>query len=906
MRRPAYPMSRTPPALPITPRMTRLALLVAALLAAALSSAAPASASSGEIIVRFKADTGGSERAESRRAARVALKRSLRLSRTQVVQVEPGQDVGAAVAALRRDGRVAHAVPDFRVRKSAAGDPRFADLWGLHNTGQTVDAVAGTADADIDAPEAWDLFKSAPDTVVAVVDTGVRMDHPDLAGNLWTDVDDSHGWDFVDQDDDPTDLDSHGTHVAGTIAAQGDNAIGTSGVAWDAQIMAVRVLDENGAGDGQDIVDGLAYAAQKGARVVNLSLGGPGDASLGALYDDLFDDFPSTLFVVAAGNDGTDNDKDLVYPCNATVVNVVCVGATDSKDALAGFSNHGDTHVDLAAPGVSILSPVPRWSDPVGFSDDFSTGLDGWTNTGNAGNVWATFTANWYGGGTNAFLGEKPALGYSFANNEVMEIAPASAYDLTGRSACVLAWDMYYEFDEGKDFLQVRTSPDGVSWTKRQEYTGTSQYVLPHRLDLKADGSSVRTQFRTVANGTTGPLADYYGSLIDNVRVQCGVTPDASSYSFFEGTSMATPHVAGVATLLFGARPDASPAQVRSWLLATGDLKGALAGKTVTGRRLNAYNALLAAGVAELVTTGVADDVTPGGATLRGTINPGGTATDYRFEYGTAADALTSRTPTASAGSGSTATPVLAPVTGLAAETTYHYRLVAVQGGVETPGAVRTFKTSAVPVPVTHKPILTIGPATGVTTTAATVGGTIDPNGKPSTVVLEFGRASGSYTSGTSELAVDVPSDVGVELTGLIPGTTYFYRLRGHNADGESTSSEGSFTTLPGAAPGGRTNVPATEPEVQRPIGTVSVVCRRTRTRKVACKAGSTAAVAVSVRVFKRGRTYARGTAASLTKGRALRMRTVRRVRPGRYRLQITVKQGDKVVTTLVKTIRLR
>ena len=880
-----------------------LAVLVAALFGAAPAPAVAGSVT-GEIIVRFKGNAGGSERAEARRTARVELKRSLRLGGTQLVEVENGQDVDSAVAALRRDGRVKHAVPNFTVEASGAtNDPRFSELWGLHNA----------ADADIDAPEAWDLFRSAPDTVVAVVDTGVRTDHPDLVDNLWTDTDGSHGHDFVDGDSDPTDLDGHGTHVAGTIAAQGDNAVGISGVAWDAQIMAVRVLDENGGGDGQDILDGFVYAAQKGARVVNASLGGPGDPALGALYDDLFDDFPDTLFVVAAGNEGTDNDAQSVFPCNTTVVNVVCVAATDSKDALAGFSNFGDTYVDLAAPGVGILSSIPKWSGNVGFADDFSNpALAGWTQTGNGKGDWTTWTNAGYGGGANRFLGEEPTAGFTFSDSEVMEIGPSTAYDLTGRSGCVLAWDMYHEFDEGKDFLQVQTSPKGTTWTKRQEHTGTNEFVQPYKLNLKADGGSVRARFRTVANGTLGPMPEYFGSLIDNFRVQCAVTPDADSYTFFQGTSMAAPHVAGVATLLFGARPDAGPAQVRSWLLGTGDAKASLAGKTVTGRRLNAYNALLSAGVAAPVTTGIADDVSQTTATLRGTINPGGTATEYRFDYGTASDALTASTALEPAGSGTTAAPVFAAVTGLAADTTYHYRLVAIQGGAETAGAVRTFRTAAPPAPAKFTPIVTVGPATGVGETVATIGGSVDPNGKPSKVVLEFGTASGSYTARSSELAVDAPSDVSVELSALTAGTRYFYRLRASNADGESVSAEASFTTATAALPAAEPSVAAPTPTVQAPLiaqppaAPVSVICRRTRTAKVACKAGSTARVAVSVRVSRRGKTFARGKAASLVKGKALRMRTVRRVRRGRYKLQITVRQRGAIsTTTLTRRIRL-
>src|SRR5262249_48878129 len=150
----------------------------------------------------------------------------------------------------------------------------FSSLWGLHNTGQT----GGTPDADIDAPEAWDVTTGSSSVVVAVIDTGVDYTHPDLAANIWTNagevpgngvdddhngyVDDVHGYDFVNNDGDPMDDHFHGTHVAGTIGAVGNNGTGVAGINWNVKIMALKFLDGNGGGYASDAIRAVNYAVQ--------------------------------------------------------------------------------------------------------------------------------------------------------------------------------------------------------------------------------------------------------------------------------------------------------------------------------------------------------------------------------------------------------------------------------------------------------------------------------------------------------------------------------------------------------------------------------------------------------------------------------------------------------------------
>lgn len=270
--------------------------------------------------------------------------------------------------------------PDLAVWTNAttSDDPSFSSLWGLNNTGQT----GGTPDADIDAPEAWDLARGDGSVVVGVIDSGVDYNHPDLKPNLWKNPgetagngidddgngykDDVYGWDFYNTDADPMDDNGHGTHVAGTIAAAGNNAIGVVGVNWNAKVMALKFLGADGTGSLSGAVGAINYATKMrttygvNVRVTNNSWSGGGYSS--SLYDAINKSGQAgMLFVAAAGNGGSDgvgddNDSSPSYPASYDLPNVIAVAATDHKDQLASFSNFGATSVDLAAPGVSILS----------------------------------------------------------------------------------------------------------------------------------------------------------------------------------------------------------------------------------------------------------------------------------------------------------------------------------------------------------------------------------------------------------------------------------------------------------------------------------------------------------------------------------------------------------------------
>jgi subtilisin family serine protease len=340
-----------------------LGALAFALAAAGPSGAGSASPSdAGRLIVRFDRGVSASERRHV--LAEHGLVSERRLARAGLDLVEASPSVAGAL----EDEPEVRYVEEDRIYPLAAtpNDPDFGQMWGLH---------AAPDDDDIDAPEAWDLTTGTSGVVVAVIDTGVAYAHPDLSQNMWTNsaetvngadddgnglVDDIRGWDFFDFDNDPDDVDEHGTHVAGTVGARGNNGVGVVGINWQVKLMALRAGDQLGL-PLSAIVDSIDYACSKGARVVNGSFGGPGFSQ--AMVDAI-NACPGTLFVFAAGNGGSDqigdnNDSSPIYPCNYTSANIVCVAATTRGDALASFSNYGLSSVDLAAPGVNILSTKP-------------------------------------------------------------------------------------------------------------------------------------------------------------------------------------------------------------------------------------------------------------------------------------------------------------------------------------------------------------------------------------------------------------------------------------------------------------------------------------------------------------------------------------------------------------------
>ena len=302
---------------------------------------------------------------------------------------------------------VEYAEPNYLLYANLApNDPSYADLWGLNNTGQT----GGTADADIDAPEAWNVGTGSSDILVAVIDTGVNYLHPDLSANIWTNpdeipgngvdddgngyVDDIHGINAISNSGDPDDDHFHGSHVAGTIGATGNNDLGVVGVNWAVKIIGCKFLNAAGNGTVADAVKCFKYLnhlkAQQGhdIRVSNNSWSGGGfTQSLVDAMEGL--DQPGMapiLHACAAGNANNDNDVFAWYPSSYNLDNIIAVAATDHNDDYADFTSYGSTTVDLAAPGVNVLST----SLGTGYTTASGTSMATPHVAGAAGLAWST------------------------------------------------------------------------------------------------------------------------------------------------------------------------------------------------------------------------------------------------------------------------------------------------------------------------------------------------------------------------------------------------------------------------------------------------------------------------------------------------------------------------------------
>lgn len=276
------------------------------------------------------------------------------------------------ISALRLYGAIAYAEPNYyRVFTATPNDSSFHNLWALNNLG----SGSGNYDADIDAPEAWDITTGDHNVVVAVIDTGIQIDHPDLLGRVYYNlletengidddgngfIDDINGWNFYEVSEGSNDVSdtmvSHGTHVAGIIAASGNNQVGVVGVSPGVTILPVKIFNEQG-GYASDLIRGMNYAALMGASIINVSLGGSDESQAeSAMISEL--QKHGILLVVSAGNSGFNMDVAKSYPGSYSHNNIINVAATNWFDQLESYSAYGLTSVDICAPGTRIFSTV--------------------------------------------------------------------------------------------------------------------------------------------------------------------------------------------------------------------------------------------------------------------------------------------------------------------------------------------------------------------------------------------------------------------------------------------------------------------------------------------------------------------------------------------------------------------
>lgn len=327
------------------------------------------------VIIKFKSNSQHKAFLKRKKGANSVQFTKLDKSGTHLWRLN-GLTVEEAIDRFKDDSAIEYIEPDYKVyaiensisrAQIAPDDPIYSSMWALNNTGQE----GGKADADIDAPEAWETTTGDGSVIIAVIDSGIDYEHPELVENIWSNegeilgndidddnngyVDDIRGYDFFNDDSDPADDEGHGTHVAGTIAAKGNNTLGVTGVVWNAQLMAIKFLDTNGEGYTSGAIAAIQYATAMGARVINNSWGG-GEYSQ-ALFDAIqASSQTGVLFVAAAGNESSNNNNVPYYPSGYDIDNIISVAASNRYDQLAELSNYGNKSVDLAAPGQGIVS----------------------------------------------------------------------------------------------------------------------------------------------------------------------------------------------------------------------------------------------------------------------------------------------------------------------------------------------------------------------------------------------------------------------------------------------------------------------------------------------------------------------------------------------------------------------
>ncbi|MBM4240634.1 MAG: peptidase S8/S53 subtilisin kexin sedolisin [Euryarchaeota archaeon] len=320
-----------------------------------------------EIFVRFNSnitDLAQTSMAAHSQIGATVIKDFKEVPGLQLVKIPETIKIQDAIARYQQNPDVLYAESNYKFRTEVIpNDSYYSSLWGL---------------TKINAPSAWDITTGSSNVIIAVLDTGVDINHPDLQANIWINtveipgngiddddndfIDDVYGWNFLNDNNIISDDNGHGTHVAGIIGAVGNNAQGTTGVMWNVKIMALKFLGSTGKGDVNDAIEAINYARLMGAHIISNSWGGPDYSQ--ALKDII--DASQALFVCAAGNDpyygGDNNDVTPTYPASYLSPNIIAVAASDQNDNLASFSNYGLNSVDVTAPGVSIYSTKPSSS----------------------------------------------------------------------------------------------------------------------------------------------------------------------------------------------------------------------------------------------------------------------------------------------------------------------------------------------------------------------------------------------------------------------------------------------------------------------------------------------------------------------------------------------------------------
>jgi subtilisin family serine protease len=769
----------------------------------------------GEVLIKFKQETPPSTMQALHSSLGVKEAKHIQPLNISRIKLPPDISVEAAIDYYKGDPNVEYAEPNYIIRFMARipDDTDFQRLWGLHNGGQelVVKEVTfrGTEDADIDAPEAWDITTGSEGVIVAVLDSGVCVNHPEMNANIWVNrteqngtdgadddgngyVDDIYGWDFWDNDATPDDYNKHGTHIAGTIAALGDNNVGVTGVNWQAKIMALRIGGVVGTVCGA--AEAIIYAVNNGAHIINASWGSYYSSQ--TEYDAIaYADEHGVLLIAAAGNGGDDligddNDETPEYPASYDMPHIISVAATDQDDALTEFSNYGSTSAHIAAPGVNIYSTVPEFSylalEPPIYEEDFDSNPSGWVS-GGINNYWA-FTSNGYQGDCleDSPLEEGNPLGTYRATAESFAGYGVSFHSVKN-SRFILAFKLKMDFADDSDFLALIGSDDGETWFLPDVYfidlgnyrTGSTAGYVDDSFDLTALADvlpSFYFGFYLYANGPD--RGD--GVCIDNLKLtQEMIELNAYGYEYLDGTSTAVSHVSGVAALVKAQNPNYTHLQIKDAILNTVDKKDSLDEKLITGGRVNAYQAVTYLAPPANVRATPGDGV----VFLTWNANSESTLTGYRVRYG-----ISQTLDTELEAIGNTSLLV----SGLTNGTQYYFsiRATAYFPEIDLAREADSVRVTATPsdVPIAPSSLS----ATPISTSQIDLSWTDNSYGEQGFKIER--KASGGDYSQIATVGEDVTT---YSDAGLKGASTSSYRIRAYNATGNSDfSNEASTTTL--------------------------------------------------------------------------------------------------------------
>ena len=540
----------------------------------------------GEVLVQFDPSVSHRDALATAAAHQLSLARdypwlSAHLGRVVFCLRGTGQTTAQILSALRSDPSVFVAEPNFlrRVTDSRPpNDPGFGLLWGLRNTGQVVNGLAGVATDDIQFLRAWGMARpSTNEIVVAVIDTGLDYTHPDLAPNMWSNrteipgnsldddangyVDDVRGYDFAGNLSDPMDSQAHGTHVAGTIAAAGNNGVGVIGVQHQAHLMALKASSDGEFLPDSAVLGAMQYAAMMKTRGVNIvainaSYGGGGFSTTERDAIQAAGDV-GIVFCAAAGNDSSDNDAVFTYPASYRLPSMIVVAASGQNDALASFSNYGATTVDLAAPGVNIFSTIPV-SQP---------GMTSYVQQ--ASSVFA--------GNELSYAGSTSLSGIT---RQIFNCGIGNPWDfpasVSNNIALIQRGELFFA-DKVTNAMAAGAVAAVVYNNVAGNVNGTLQNPgnwIPAVSISQADG-------QTLVNRISSSGSNSVPATIVNA-------PDpAAIYEFLQGTSMATPHVSGALAFAALNFPNDTPAQRIQRILTNVTPVPGLSGSVITGGRLN-------------------------------------------------------------------------------------------------------------------------------------------------------------------------------------------------------------------------------------------------------------------------------------------------------------------------------